>query len=97
MLSSLAFVGIQDIHEMNAVKNILAATMNGISVVIFLTSGVIVWKYAAAMAISAIAGGYIGARVARRMPRDIVRVIVVAIGFGVAAYSYWSSHAPGSR
>jgi uncharacterized membrane protein YfcA len=64
-------------------------------VVIFMASGVIVWKYAAAMAISAIAGGYIGARVARRMPRDVVRVIVVVIGFGVAAYSYWSRHAAG--
>jgi len=35
MLSSLAFLGIPNIHEMNAVKNILAATMNGISAVIF--------------------------------------------------------------
>jgi uncharacterized membrane protein YfcA len=95
MLSSLAFVGIHDIHEMNAVKNILAATMNGISVVIFMASEVIVWRYAAAMALSAIAGGYIGARIARRMPRDVVRVIVVVIGFGVAAYSYWSTHAAG--
>lgn len=93
MLSSLAFVGIPDIHEMNAVKNILAATMNGVSAVIFLASGVIVWKYAAAMAIASIGGGYLGARVARRMPRDVVRVIVVCIGFGVAAYSYWSTHA----
>jgi uncharacterized membrane protein YfcA len=93
MLSSLAFVGIPDIHEMNAVKNILAATMNGVSAVIFVFSGVIVWKYAAVMALAAIGGGYIGARVARRMPRDVVRVIVVCIGFFVAAYSYYSSHA----
>ncbi len=34
MLSSLAFVGIPDIHQMNAVKSILAATMNGVSAII---------------------------------------------------------------
>jgi uncharacterized membrane protein YfcA len=88
MLSSLAFMGIPDIHEMNAVKNILAATMNGISAVIFAVSGVIVWKYALLMAITAIAGGYFGARIARRMNRGLVRAIVVAIGFLVAGWSY---------
>jgi uncharacterized membrane protein YfcA len=88
MLSSLAFVGIPEIHEMNAVKTILAAAMNGISVVIFAYSGVIVWYYALLMAVTAIAGGYIGARVARRLNPALVRAIVVAIGFFVAAWSY---------
>jgi uncharacterized protein len=90
MLSSLAFMGIPDLHEMNAVKTILAATMNGVSLVIFGASGAIVPHYAVVMAIAAIAGGYAGARVARRMRPDVVRVIVVSIGFLVAGYSYWS-------
>jgi uncharacterized membrane protein YfcA len=88
MLSSLAFVGIPDIHEMNAVKTILAVAMNSISVVIFAMSGVIVWKYAFIMAVTAIAGGYIGARIARKLNPGLVRAIVVAIGFLVAAWSY---------
>jgi uncharacterized membrane protein YfcA len=90
MLSSLAFAGISDIHGMNAVKSILAATMNGITAIILGTAGVVMWKYAALMAVASIAGGYAGARVARRMRPDYVRVIVVSIGFGVAAYSWWS-------
>jgi len=90
MLSALAFLGIPDIHEMNAVKNILAATMNGISAVIFALAGVVVWKYAAIMAVAAILGGYTGARAARRMNREVVRLIVVAIGFVVAAWSFRS-------
>jgi len=90
MLSSLAFLGIPDIHEMNAVKNILAATMNGISAVIFALAGVVVWKYAAIMAVAAILGGYAGARTARRLNREVVRLIVVAIGFLVAAWSFRS-------
>jgi hypothetical protein len=88
MLSSLAFVGIHDIHEMNAVKSVLAATMNGVTVVILALSGVIVWHYAIAMAAAATTGGYAGARVARRMPAVWVRAIVVAIGFAVAIYSW---------
>jgi uncharacterized membrane protein YfcA len=88
MLSSLAFAGIPNIHEMNAVKNILAATMNGVTIVILASAGVLRWDYGAIMAVAAIAGGYAGARVARRIRPDYVRVLVVAIGFGVAAYSY---------
>lgn len=88
MLSSLAFVGIPNIHHMNAVKSILAAAMNGVTIVVFLISGVIVWKYAIAMALAATLGGYAGARVARKMPVSWVRAIVVTIGFGVAIYSW---------
>jgi uncharacterized membrane protein YfcA len=89
MLSSLAFAGISDIHGMNAVKSILAATMNGITALILAWAGVVMWKYAAVMAIASVAGGYAGARVARRMRPDYVRAVVVSIGFGVAAYSWW--------
>ena len=88
MLSALAFAGIPNIHQMNGVKSLLAATINGITVVIFALAGVIVWKYAIVMAVAASCGGYTGARVARRMKAEYVRAIVVAIGFGVAAYSW---------
>ena len=60
MLSSLAFVGIPDIHQMNAVKSILAATMNGVSAIILGAAGAVRWDYAVIMAIAAIAGGYAG-------------------------------------
>lgn len=90
MLSSLAFMGIPDIHEMNAVKNILAATMNGVSALIFVAAGVVEWKYAALMAVAAILGGYAGARVARRLKPEYVRALVVVVGFLVAAWSYRS-------
>ncbi|MBM3787089.1 MAG: sulfite exporter TauE/SafE family protein [Acidobacteria bacterium] len=88
MLSSLAFVGIPGIHHMNAVKSILAAAMNGISLLIFVLSGNVVWKYALAMALAGTVGGYVGARVARKLKPNVVRFIVVVIGFGVAAYSW---------
>ncbi len=89
MLSSLAFMGIPNIHQMNSIKTVLAATINGITVVIFAVAGVIVWKYALVMAVTAMIGGYLGARVARKMPVESVRAIVVLIGFGVAAYSWF--------
>lgn len=90
MLSSLAFMGIPDIHQMNAVKNILAATMNGVTILILSFAGMIVWKYAIVMAVFSVIGGYAGARTGRRIRPEYLRVMVVAIGFAVAAYSAMS-------
>jgi uncharacterized protein len=57
--------------------------------VIFFASGVVVWEYAIPMAAASIVGGYIGARLARKLSAAHVRIIVVAIGFGVAGYSFY--------
>lgn len=88
MLSALGFMGVGDIHRMNAVKTFLAATINGASVVIFIYDGLVNWNFAIPMMIAAIIGGYVGARVARRLPVHIVRYAVIAIGFGLASFYF---------
>jgi uncharacterized membrane protein YfcA len=40
------------------------------------------------MAGSAILGGYLGARVARRLPPIYVRYAVIVIGFGLSAFYF---------
>lgn len=88
MLTALGFMGVGDIHRMNAVKTFLASMINGASVVIFIWDGLVVWEYAAAMAGTAILGGYAGARVARRLPAQYVRYAVIIIGFGLSAFYF---------
>jgi uncharacterized membrane protein YfcA len=88
MLSSLAFMGMSTIHEMNGVKAILACAINGVTALIFVGEGKVVWGYALPMAIASIAGGYIGARVARRMPSSYVRATVIVIGFSMAGFAF---------
>lgn len=89
MLSALALMGLNGIHEMNAVKNFLAFCINGVSVVIFIVEDKVVWHYAPAMAFSAVLGGYLAARVARRIRPQIVRWFVIAIGLGLASYYFY--------
>ncbi len=89
MLSALAMMGLDDIHRMNAVKTLLNAIINGTSVVVFVASGTVNWPFALVMAVTAALGGYVGARTARRIDRQVVRRIVVTIGFGLAAYYFY--------
>lgn len=91
MLSSLALMGIGDIHQMNALKTLLASAINGMSVILFIGYGKVDWRYAVPMVVSAIIGGFVGASVARRLNKNVVRYSVIAIGFGLAIYYFAQS------
>lgn len=88
MLSALAFMGLGDIHRMNALKSLLGGAINAVAVVVFLFAGTVVWKYALPMMVASIIGGYCGASVARKLDKHVVRYIVIAIGLSLAAYYF---------
>lgn len=89
MLSALAMMGLGDIHRMNALKTLFGSCINGVAVAVFILNKKVNWQIAAAMAVSAVAGGYFGARLARRLDRNLVRRIVVGIGLFLAAYYFY--------
>ncbi|HEX4146014.1 MAG TPA: sulfite exporter TauE/SafE family protein [Pirellulales bacterium] len=89
MLTSLAVMGLSDIHEMNALKSVLGTIINATSVVVFVANGTVDWPFAGAMALASIVGGYAGAHLSRRMNRRLVRWIVVGIGLTLASYYFW--------
>jgi uncharacterized membrane protein YfcA len=84
MLAALSIMGLSDIHEMNSLKVVFGGTVNGIAAAYFIWARMVYWPYVLLMAVAAIAGGYGGAGVARRIGRTAVRRIVIAIGFGMA-------------
>lgn len=88
MLSSLALLGLPDIHQMNALKTLLASVINGISVFIFILSGKVEWRWAIPMIIAATIGGWLGAAYGRKLPRTFIRWTVIVIGFLVAGYFF---------
>ena len=89
MLSALALMGLPGVHQMNAVKTFLAFCINGVSVLIFVVEKKVQWCYVPVMALSAIVGGYLGARVARRLRPRLVRWFIVAVGLGLAGYYFF--------
>lgn len=94
MLAALPFMGTKSIHESNAVKTVLASAINLVTVIEFIATDKIVWYYALIMAISAIFGGYTGARVARKIPAQYVRWMVILLGFSLATYYLWQQYSP---
>ncbi len=100
MLSALAMMGLSDIHQMNAIKTVLATVINGVAVVVFIGRDLFAattdertvnWEYAIPMIVAGMIGGYTSARVARSLNRNLVRRIVIAIGFCLAAYYFYKN------
>ena len=88
ILALLAVAGWTEIHRMNALKVLLAACVNGVAVVPFAVAGKISWGIALVVAVGAIAGGYLGARLALRVPPRVVRLFVIAVGAVMTAYFF---------
>jgi uncharacterized protein len=84
MLAALSILGHTDIHQMNGLKSFFALCINGVAAVYFIWARMVYWPDVLIMAAGALAGGYGGAGVARRIGRTAVRRIVIAIGFGMA-------------
>jgi uncharacterized membrane protein YfcA len=84
MLAALGILGYTDIHQMNGLKNLLALFINGVAALYFVAMGMVSWPWAVIMAGGAVAGGYGGAGIARRIGPKGVRRIVIIVGFGIA-------------
>jgi uncharacterized membrane protein YfcA len=85
MLAVLSLLARGDIHHANGVKNLLSAAANGVAALTFAASGMVDARAALIMTPGAVAGGLVGAHLARRTPARVVRALVVAIGFALSA------------
>jgi uncharacterized membrane protein YfcA len=81
-LAALGFMGFANIHRMNGLKNWAGFCMNLVAAATFAFSGIVDWPVALSMAVGSIAGGYLGARGAQRLPSALVRGVVATIGLG---------------
>jgi len=84
MLAAFSILGLTNIHQMNGFKNLLGGAINALAIIYFVSQKMVYWPDVGVMASGAIAGGYLGAGVARKIGQKAVRRLVVLIGFGMA-------------
>ena len=88
MLASFSLLGVGDISRMNALKTTLATVLNGIAIAYFAAAGLIRWPLALYMGACAMAGGYTGARLARRLDQRVLHKVVVGLGLVASAWLF---------
>jgi uncharacterized membrane protein YfcA len=87
-LAALTIAGMTDIHQMNAVKSVLAVVINGVALAEFVALGAIAWAPGVIMVAGGMAGGYVGAATARRADQRNVRSLVMVIAWSMTVYFF---------
>jgi uncharacterized membrane protein YfcA len=88
-MTVLALFGMEEMHQLNALKVVAACASNLCAIITFIVSGRILWHYCLVSMVFAGVGGFIGARHARAMNPAILRAVVVVTGVVIAAYFFW--------
>src|SRR5215217_8173196 len=95
MISALSLLRMGDVHRVVPFKNLLAGCLRGVAVVVLVIYGEINWGYGVPMAVGGLIGGYLGGALTGRINSTVLRAVVMSIGFGLAAYYFWTLY--GSR
>ena len=74
-----------DLQHLNGLKSALSLIINAVALVVFSLFGPVDWASVAVLAPAALAGGYLGATVARRLAPEKLRTAVVVFGLAVGA------------
>jgi uncharacterized membrane protein YfcA len=88
-MTVLAFCGVTRLAEVNALKVVITTISNGVAVITFIVYGAVEWRYCGLMMLACGVGGYVGAHNARRISDQVLRPIIVVLGFCIAAYFFW--------
>lgn len=72
----------------NALKTLAVLGANLVASVIFVVAADLDWRAVVLLAVGSVVGGYVGARVGRRLPPDLLRAGIVVAGL-VGAFLLW--------
>jgi uncharacterized membrane protein YfcA len=64
-----------------------------VAVLLFAVAGPVRWPETAVLLVSAVIGGYFGARLARRLPAPVLRRFVILFGAAMTAVFFWRAWA----
>jgi len=74
----------ESLVKVNAVKNALSGMANATAAVCFALFGDVRWTFVAPLAAGFLIGGWIGPKIARKVPAGMFRVFVSLCGIGLA-------------
>jgi uncharacterized membrane protein YfcA len=82
-------IGLHRLKLANALKSALSAVTATVTLIIFGLFGPLDWLVVAVAAPASLVGGFIGARIATRIPVGPLRIFIVAFGVAVSIYLFF--------
>ncbi len=87
LLAVMGATTAEALRRLNGMKNAVALAINCIGVAIFAALAPVAWRAGLAQAAGALLGGVIGGRIAQRLPENVFRALVMAIGIFATLYT----------
>jgi uncharacterized membrane protein YfcA len=88
LIAVLAVTAHDDLRRLNAVKGVLSLIISVVSVAVFAVGAPVDWAVVALLAPTTLVGGFLGAKLAGRLPAPVLRVAVVVVGLAVSIYLF---------
>jgi uncharacterized protein len=82
-------LGLGRLKLANAIKSLISMVTATVTLVIFGIWGPVAWEVVAVCAPASLVGGFLGAKVATRIPSTPLRVLIVVFGVAVSIYLYF--------
>nr|WP_296072850.1 sulfite exporter TauE/SafE family protein [uncultured Actinoplanes sp.] len=79
-VAALALILDEPLNRINALKNVLSAAVGLVTVIVFALFANVHWGAVLTLAPATIVGGYVGAKLARRLPSRVLQYLIVAFG-----------------
>jgi uncharacterized membrane protein YfcA len=89
LVAALGLVLPDTLARVSALKNAISAVVGLASVLVFAVYGPVNWAAVAILLPATITGGYLGARLARRLPARVLRPVIVAFGVVIGFVLLW--------
>jgi hypothetical protein len=100
-LAGLSFTGLEDIHQMNALKVLLSTLTNLSAAIVFLMAPKgggdapqwnTAWQFALSMAVASTISGFLGMALARKVKQDQLRIIILLCGAVLTAVYFYKNY-----
>lgn len=91
-LSYLALAGHTNINQMNGLKLLISTFVSLIAIALFIYNDAIAWYEGSIVLAGTLCGGYMAAKLSRKLPQKWVRNFVILASIGITVYFFYDTY-----
>jgi uncharacterized protein len=92
MMATWSLLTTASLASMQPSRNLLNAAMNATASLLFILGGLVYWPQALSLLVGAIVGGYVAARLARKLDPVKARIGISCLNAVMTALMFWRTY-----
>jgi uncharacterized membrane protein YfcA len=92
MFAAWSIVTSADIKALNPSRIMMVTAANTMAILCFVGLGIVWWSQTVALGLGAIAGGYCGAHLGRRLPASLVRTMTIVVAVTITTIFFYRAY-----